>query len=138
MSDLDANGVQDAGKKTDLSAEAVAAYLDEGAAKEYPDDPESQKHAANMMLYAAVENNLYKLANNGVTPFCGNWGLPSMQVYDHENPYGFCGDTGVKATNEFLEQVKKLENPNKGLDLNLGERKPGWSYPYEATHTDKP
>ena len=117
--------------KENFTAEAMARYLDEGAAKEYPNDPEAQAYAANANLYLAVETNLAQSAPK--TNECRGF----LQAYDQENPYGYCGNDGVKTTDRFLEEIRNLQKPGIGLDLELKRGKPGWSYTYEAVFPKK-
>lgn len=114
--------------KEDLSARAVANYLDHGAAAEFPNDPNSQQHAANMRLYMAVEENLAKNAPKDQQ--CSPYG--ALQGFDQDNPYGYCGKDGVKTTDKFLEEVRRYEKPGVGLSLKLEKSDPDISYSYES------
>lgn len=114
--------------REDLSAHAVANYLDHGAAAEFPNDPNSQQHAANMRLYMAVEENLLKNAPKDQR--CSPHG--ALQGYDQENPYGYCGNDGVKTTDKFLEEIRSYEKPGVGLSLKLEKTDPNVSYSYES------
>ena len=119
-----------AGSKSDeFSAKSVADYLDFGAAKEFPNDPESQRQAASTRLYMAVEDNLSKNAPSADKD-CAPYG--QLQGYSHENPYGYCANDNVKTTDRFLEEVRKLEKADKGLNLVLQKNSPDASYTYDV------
>lgn len=113
-----------------FSAKAVADYLDFGAARDIPGDPESQKQAASMRLYAAIEENLNRNAPRPADPKCAPYG--KLQGYDFENPYGYCGTDNIKTTDRFLEEVSKLEKPGTGLALKLVKSDPAASYDYDV------
>lgn len=119
----------------DYSAQAVADYLDHGAAEDFPNDPEAQQQAAMTKLYIAVEENLYKNAPRPQKPECAPFG--PTQGYDPENPYGYCGKDGVNTTDRFLEEVRKLEKPGVGLALKLDKDDQNASYKYEPVFEKK-
>lgn len=116
-------------KGDDTRAKEVADFLDRGAQAEYPNDLESQVHAAGMKLYVAVEQNLEihaPVKEAKCTP----------RDYEDSN-YGYCNNAGAKVTDRFLELIKKYETKGVGLDLKLIHNKPGWSYEYEAIPSEK-
>ena len=116
-------------KNDEFSAKSVADYLDFGAAKEFPNDPESQRQGASMRLFMAVEDNLSKNAPSA-DKACAPYG--ALQGFSQENPYGYCANDNIKTTDRFLEEVRKLEKADKGLNLVLKKDNPDASYNYDV------